>query len=114
VPPAGAGQTPCAVVTSRLRQEILRDHRRMAGQHSSAAARLAWPTTRGKRTALPLERRRWHVRPGLPSAHSLCRAARHGGHRSPVPMRCGRLPWLASRGWSRVGARLPCPNPQVR
>jgi len=31
MPPAGTGQAPCAEVTSRLRQEILRDHHRAAG-----------------------------------------------------------------------------------
>src|SRR5215472_12873141 len=44
--PTGTGQAPCAEVTSRLRQEILRDHHHAAGQHTSDTARLAWPRTR--------------------------------------------------------------------
>src|SRR6516165_794007 len=94
---------PCAAVTSRLRQEILRDDRCAARQRGRAAAPHAWPVVHDKRTALPLERRRWHVRPGLPSAHSVCRAARRGGHRSPGaytlwPTALARLPRLVARG----------------
>ena len=90
--------------------EILRDDQRAAGQHAKHCC-LDWRGSdrtserRSRRSAVAR-----HVRPGLPSAHSLCRVACHGGHRGPAPIHCGRLPWLASRGWSRVGARLPCPD----
>src|SRR6516165_11778477 len=102
-----AGQTsqaPCAVVTGRLRQEILRDHRRGAGQQARAAARLTRPVARASKRRSLRSAVAGHVRPGLPGAHSECRAARRGGHRSPGaytpwPTALARLPRLVARGY---------------
>jgi len=86
--PAGPGHAPLCSGDEPPIAEILRDHQRAAGQHARGAAWLARQVAaqrerRSRRSAVAA-----HVRPGLPSAHSLCRAACHGGHRSPVPIRC--------------------------
>ena len=74
---------------------------------------LGW---RGQSPKASERRSRWSAVAGTSGpgyqAHIQC-AGRPAaaGTGAPVPIRCGRLPWLASRGWSRVGARLPCPGP---
>jgi len=103
VPPAGTGQAPCAEVTSRLRQEILRDHHRATGQQSSAAARLAWPQAPGQANGAPagapslarqarVTRRTFSVPGGPP------RRAPEPGANALWPTALARLPRLVARG----------------
>jgi hypothetical protein len=71
-------------------------------------------TARERRPVLG-RRRNLHVRPGLPSVHLHCRGRRTVPSAISVVWRLlsgsfVRLPRHASRGWSRVGTRLPCPD----
>ena len=79
----------------------------------SAALDKHWKVPGNKRAALPEERRHCTSDPGY-QAHIKCAGRPAAASAVVGAKRRGRLPWLASRGWSRVGARLPCPDPKVR
>jgi len=56
----------------------------------------------------------WHVNPGYQACTYTCRAVHPAGDRYWFSPAGQSVPRLASRGWSRVGARLPCPDASVR
>src|SRR5262249_4555395 len=65
-------------------------------------------TENAKQAAPLLGRRLKHVRYGLPSVHLHCRTG-HLTSAAPAALSPSGAPAsAASRGWSRVGARLPC------
>ena len=106
----------CSAACTRCRNWPARPGRRAAGLRGWVARGRIQPVTavhpgghserRPGRGAVAC-----HVRSGLPSVHLLCRTgdpACDAGDRRPVLL--ARLPRHASRGWSRVGTRLPCPD----
>jgi len=116
----GPGQNRRVAVTSRLRQEILRDHHHCAGRHTgvcpggvSGRPGHALESARQQASGAPGGAPPLHVRPGLPSAHQVCRAACRRERRcrcqTPRPTALARLPRLVARGCPAA-----VPYPKVR